>query len=137
MGAKTGGAEPDLSLEDNGSISGAGGGEDIVGESNRIVVQSPRQAHNHAKAPDGNANLIDLIEKPGETGGAVGVFIDNQLRQGRAVGSVLDTKIRDMEQKGQVMQGKLTPHVMDSPYSGHNIVDSPEKGAQKKTKKRK
>ena len=43
------------------------------------------------------------------------------------MGSVLDTQIRDMEQKGQVRQGQLTSHVMDSPYSGHNIVDSPEK----------
>ena len=135
IGAKTAGAEQDVSLGDSGNISGAGNGEDLVGDSNRIVVQSPRQAHSPAKAPDGNADLIDLIEK-GEWEGAVGVLIDNQLRQGGAVGSVLDTKIRDMERKGQVMQGKLTPNVMDSPYSGHNIIDSPEKGAKKSTKKK-
>ena len=36
-----------------------------------------------------------------------------------------------MEQKGQVRQGQLTSHVMDSPYSGHNIVDSPEKSGKR------
>ena len=41
IGAKTAGAEQDVSLGDSGNISGAGNGEDLVGDSNRIVVQSP------------------------------------------------------------------------------------------------
>ncbi len=137
VGAGAGGAGAGLAHGDNGSIVGAGEGGSIASDSNRIVVQSPRQAYKPAKAPNGNSDLINLIENKEDGDSAVGGLIDNQLRQGRAVGSVLDTRIRDMEQKGQVVQGQLTPQVLDSPYSGHTIVDSsPEKGGKKSKSKK-
>jgi hypothetical protein len=119
---------------DDGSLVGDAGG---VGGGNSIVVASPRGAVRPDKAPGGNADLIGLIESGAAADGKdnVGGLVDSELRHGGAVGSFLDKEIRDMEQTGQVGQGRLSAGVMDSPYSGHEIVDAEEGGKKKKAKK--
>lgn len=96
----------------------------VVGDAGSIVVASPRGAMRPDKAPGGNADLINLIESGASAEGKdnVGGFVDNELRHGGTVGSFLDKEIRDMEQKGQVEKGRLSSDVMDSPYSGHDII---------------